>query len=297
VNTRALLFVLLAAPAVPTPADVGLKITTRDSWMGLPPSQRTQYIAGDRRRSEFRSSSGANYGPPLAFLSRCDLGQIFELNLEDKQYVYAPFPHSTHLPSEAERQAYAAKYAATAAKQTPTILVEITTVDTGERKKVFGYDARHVITTERHTRLNGSKEVEQENVTDGWYTDLSTTLSCEPKTRGSVGFLTMGALNNVPTEVPSWKFVGKPESGFALSKTTKALSTYVLPDGSKGDSTSTSQMQVTELYSGPLNPELFEVPHGFTKVDRIRSEPSVPFSVRVQEYWNMLKMRMSRLFS
>jgi hypothetical protein len=294
VNVRALLFFLLAAPAVATPADVGLKITVRSSSMGLPPSQDTRYIASDRRRNEYRNASGSNYGPLLALLSRCDLGQNFELNLEDKQYVSSPLPH---FPTEAERQVLAAKYSATAAQQIPTILVEITTVDTGERKKLFGYDARHVITTRKHTRLNGSKDIEQESVSDGWYTDLPTALSCEPKLRGALGFVTLGTLNNVPTEVPSWKLEGKPESGFALSTTTTTHSTYGLPDGSKKDSSSTFEMQVTELYSGPLSPELFEVPRGFTKVDQIRRNPSVPFSMRMQIYWNTLKLKISRLFS
>lgn len=279
-NFLALLFLLLAAPALASPADVGLKITTvRYSSMGAPPSQETQYIASDRRRSEYRNASGSNYGPPLALLSRCDMGQNLELNLEDKQYVSVPLPH---FPSE---------------QRTPTILVEITTVDTGERKKLFGYDARHVITTRKHTRLNGSKDIEQMSTTDGWYTDLPTALSCESKPRGGVGFVTIGTLNNVPTEVPSWKLVGKPESGFALSTTTTTHDTYVLPDGSKRDSSSTFEVKVTELYSGPLNPELFEVPSGFTKVDRIQRNPSVPFSIRMQEYWNTLRLRISRVFN
>jgi len=295
VNIRALLLFLVIAPAVARPADVGLKITTvRHSSMSASPAQFTQYIASDRRRNEYRNSSGSNYGPPLALLSRCDIDQNFELNLEDKQYVSSPLPH---FPTEAERQALAAKYSATVGQRTPTILVEITTVDTGERQKLFGYDARHVITTRKHTRLNGSKDIEQESVTDGWYTDLPTALSCEPKLRGALGFVTVGALNNVPTEVPSWKLVGKTESGFALSTTTTTHSAYVLPDGSKKDSSSTFEMQVTELYSGPLNPALFEVPRGFTKVDQIRRNPSVPFSMRMQIYWNTVKLKISRLFS
>jgi hypothetical protein len=291
VNTRALLFVLLAAPAVAIPADVGLKITTRSSSMGLPPSVHTQYIATDRRRSEYRSRSGSNYGPPLAILSRCDLGQNFELNLEDKQYVSAPLPH---FPSEAERQALTAKYAATAAQQTPTILIEITTVDTGERKKILGYDARHVITTRKHTRLQGSGNMEQDSVTDGWYTDLATALSCEPRPQGGLAYVTLRTATSGPIDVASWKVVGKPESGFALSTLETSQYTYVLSDGSKKDGTSTSEMQVTELYSGPLNPELFEVPHGFTKVDQLQRNPDVPLSVWLQIYWNTFKSRISR---
>ncbi len=152
------LLALLSVPVVATPQGMGIKITTRDSSIGIT-SQSTEYFQGDRQRHEYRNSSGSNYGPPLVFLTRCDLGLNFELNLEDKQYVSAPIPK---FPSESEQQALRAKYAASAAQRTPTVLVEITTVDTGERKKMFGYEARRVITTRKHTQLSGSRSTSTE---------------------------------------------------------------------------------------------------------------------------------------
>lgn len=248
------LCLLLALPAMAQPAGVGLKITIRDSTFGLT-NQTTEYIQGDRRRSEYRNSSGSNFGPPIASIKRCDLGQMFELNLDDKQYESGLTPK---FPSEAERKVTAAKYAASP-KAEPTILVEGTTVDTGERKKIFGYDARHVITTTKHTRLNQARDVEQESADDGWYTDLSTALSCESWPKGGMAFLSAGTMGK-PVDVPSFKLIGKPEYGFALLLKTTTRNAFVLPDGSRHDATSTSERDVTELYSGPLDPQLFEVP-------------------------------------
>jgi hypothetical protein len=288
---------LLAFPVIAAPTENGLKIVVYTKSDRGFHDESTQYIASDRRRREYRSSSGSNFGPPLALISRCDLDQNFELNLQDKQFVSAPLPH---FPSEAEWQALAAKFQPPPKPPTPTILIEGTTVDTGERKKLFGYEARHVITTRKQTRLNGDTEGNSESVTDGWYTDLSTKLSCDPKFPGRPGyvhtaFLTAGP-SNQPPDVPTFKIVGKPEEGFALSTKTTNQNTYSLPDGSKKVFASTDEMEVTELYSGPLDQGLFEVPKGFTKVQQIRRNPPIPLSMLIQEYWNSFRLGLSRIF-
>jgi hypothetical protein len=293
VNVRALLCLLIIAPTMAQTANVGLKITIRDSTAGRQTMQETQYVQGDRRRDEHRITFGSNYGPPLAFITRCDMGQNLELNLEDKQYVSTPIPK---ILTPTELQSLAAKHSVSAAPRTPTVLIEITTVDTGERKNLFGYEARHVITTEKRTRLNGAKDDDQEDVKDGWFADLPTSLSCYPRSRRAVTFATIRSMNE-PVDVPSLKLVGTPDTGFALSMTTTSHSNYKLPDGSKGETTSISQQEVTELFSGSLDPQLFEAPAGFTKVDRLRRDPPVPLSIRAQEYWNSLLRRISRLFS
>jgi hypothetical protein len=293
VKIRALLLVLLAAPVMATPQGTGLKITKRYSLANRLSWQDTQYFQNDRRRSEHRTLSGSNYGPPLALITRCDTGQMIELNPEDKQYDSHPIPK---FPSEEERRPLAAKYASTAAKLAPTVLVEVTTVDTGERKKLFGYEARHVVTREKHTRLNGSKDTEQETVKDAWYADLPIALSCFPRARRTFGFLTT-MKNGQPADVPSVRFVGEQETGFALSLKTTTRQVFVLPDGVKRETTSTSGEDVTELYTGSLDPGLFEIPRGFTKVDEIRRNPPIPLTDRVQMYWNALKQRISRFFS
>jgi hypothetical protein len=293
VNVRALLCLLIVAPTMAQTANLGFKITIRYSTNGRQTMEETQYVQGDRRRHEHRFAFGSNYGPSLALITRCDIGQNFELNLEDRQYVSTPIPK---ILSPTEIRALAAKYSGSAAPRTPTVLIEITTVDTGERKNLFGYEARHVITTEKHTRLDGAKEDDQEDVKDGWFADIPTSVSCYPKSRGAVAFVTARSMNE-PVEVPSLKLVGTPEAGFALLMTTTSHYTYQLPDRSKGETNSTSQLEVTELFSGPLDPQLFEVPHGFTKVDRLRRDPAVPLSIRAQEYWNTLKLRISRIFN
>jgi len=63
----------------------------------------------------------------------------------------------------------------------PTLRIETTTVDTGERKEFFGHIARHFIITRKQIPLEGSHSEPQETLTDGWYIDLDPQVSCDRK--------------------------------------------------------------------------------------------------------------------
>jgi hypothetical protein len=128
-----ILLFILTAQSVTQPPSVGLKITERASFGGRS-RQNTSYIESDRRRREFRSSSGNVDGPPLAFISRCDLDQSTELNLESRQYASRALPK---WPIAAELRERIQKSRAPSDARKPTILLEIETVDTGERGRTF----------------------------------------------------------------------------------------------------------------------------------------------------------------
>ena len=125
------LLFLLAAQAVTPRTAVGLKISVQSSFARRMERQTTTYFESDRQRREFQTSSGNVEGPPLALITRCDLNQNIELNLKDRQYASSALPK---WPTKEEMQARAAKLPPPAEAQKPTILLEVTTVDTGERK-------------------------------------------------------------------------------------------------------------------------------------------------------------------
>lgn len=129
---------------------------------------------GARRRWD--GSTDVRYGPHLASIVRCDLGQTFELNLDAREYIAAPYPPKPL--SKAETEARGLKPLQFVASDKPTLRLETTTLDTGERKEFFGHTARHVITTRRQIPLEGSKSDAQEMVKDGWYIDLDPSISC-----------------------------------------------------------------------------------------------------------------------
>ncbi len=122
------------------------------------------------------------YGPHLAQIVRCDLGQSFELNLNTSEYTSALYPH--HAPTKGEISAPELE----TPMQTPgnpIMRIEIKTNDTGERKEMYGHIARHVITTRTQTPLEGSHSEPQESVTS---TSKSPATRSGPKD-GKVTFM------------------------------------------------------------------------------------------------------------
>lgn len=251
----------------------------------------TTYLKPDRKRVEeqqlYRQQLWVG-GPAvtlrpsrIATITRCDLGQIFQLNLEDREYTSRPIPK----PLSAEGQkARAEELRARAAKgpqlqrpAQPNLVIEITTVDTGERKQIFGYAARHVVTTEKRTPLEGAVSVPQEQVTDGWYIDLDTSISCDPPRQpGAFGAL-IGGING-RIDHPTFKLIGQRETGFAI--VTNRRDTLFQPDGSRREGARIDTMRVTNLSTAPLASELFDIPHSFSQTREIRRIAIMPWWAR-----------------
>jgi len=241
-------------------------------------NHRTIYLQRDRERLEYRAFLGRErdaepiYGPRLARIIRCDLGQTFELNLETSEYTSAPYPPKSLTQDELKARGLDRPVASPSAK--PTLRIEIKTTDTGERKDMFGHVARHVITTTTQTPLEGSHSEPQQSVTDAWYIDFDQQLSCDPKRHASgqgyiYGFVTAG-LGRQPIEKPEFVRIGNPETGIALDSRTTSKSPPNLPDGT----ISNFETRVTAFDEGPLDPALFEIPPGFKHVDQIERNPA-----------------------
>jgi hypothetical protein len=286
----------------PQPQTSGIKMTVRRNMAGNS-GEQTTYFEHDRKRMEYRNSEGSKkwngsiqtvYGPHLAGIIRCDLGQDYELNLDTAEYTSALYP-----PQPLTQEQIAARHVPV--PPTPvfpankTLRIETITVDTGERKEMFGHTARHVIVTEKRIPLQGSFSSPQTSVTDGWYIDLDTQLSCDRKfpagTRGYAYLLAAGA--NQPIDNPEFVEIGKRETGLALQQTYKWNSSYKLPEGAVKPDSSISEMVVADFQEGPLDEALFEIPPKFKKVSEIeRMPPSAAAQSSWQEFWAW----MSNLF-
>jgi hypothetical protein len=265
----------LAFPLQQAPEQPAVRITIQSGLVGNS-FERTIYIQKDRKRTEFRNSFGRKdpvetiYGPHLAQIVRCDLGQSFELNLDTSEYTSALYPH--HAPTKEEISAPELE----TPMQTPgnpTMRIEIKTNDTGERKEMCGHIARHVITTRTQTPLEGSHSEPQESVTDGWYIDFDQQVSCDPKRpEGRQGhiYVHVGTGNGKhPTENFEFVRIGKPETGFVLYSLVTSKSLSPLPDGN----VSQIKTRVTGFEEEPLDSALFEIPPGFRHVDHIERNP------------------------
>lgn len=180
----------------------------------------------------------------------------------------------------------------------PTLRIETTTVDTGERKEFFGHTARHVIITRKQTPLEGSHSEPQETVTDGWYIDLDPQVSCDRrlskgKRAHGYGFLVAG---KQPPEKPEFVDIGESETGFAVQSVMVSKGTYTLPGGTNKQTNSKSETLVTQLELGPLDPGLFEIPPRFKHVRQIERNPRVSASSS-QDFLERFKAKVASLLN
>lgn len=257
--------------------NAGIKVTTRRVFGGIS-TEQTVYVQGDRKRMEFRNHRGGRKGPPLAAITRCDLGQRFELNLDTAEYVSTLYP-PTPL-TQAEVEARGIRRPPTLRSGEPTLRIETTTRDTGERKEFFGYAARRVITTRREIPLEGSHRELQEAVTDGWYIDLDLRVSSDRRLAKGKPAHTYAVAGNEPPEKPEFIDIGETETGFPVQSVMASKSTHTLPDGTKKQTNSRIETLVTHLALGPLDPSLFEIPLGFRHVQQIERNPKPSTSSR-----------------
>lgn len=291
----------LAFTPMQTEQTTGFKIVTRNTF-GAGSRERTAYYLRDRSRMEYQTSEGYNardgsdrtiYGPHTATIRRCDLGKMFFLNLDTHEYSES-LDTGVQLTNALAAARKALKTAAPPPPSKPTLRIETTTTDTGERKQIFGYTARRVIVTTKYVPLEGSKAIAQESTNDGWYIDLDTTLSCDPKyPPGTRGHAVVAAFSE------KVEFVDKGDAklGFAVSVVSSSSSSATDMQPSPRQARSKTEIQVVELQRGPLDPALFEIPAGFRLVDHINPNPVIPAPpTRTETLWQRLKSWLSAKF-
>jgi len=158
-----------------------------------------------------------------------------------------------------------------------TIVIYRDTVDTGERRWMFGHLARHVIRSERRVPEPGAcsaGEVERRTKIDGWYIDLPAAY---PQGHGYVMDGGMVCPNGMIDRIEI-RPNGRPEGGFPL------LETVTSPDWHL----STSQTTVVELDESPLDPNTFMLPADFHEA------PAQP-QQRPGDFLDTLRNRWARL--
>ncbi len=292
------LFTLCGAllSAMPTYAS-DLKITYRDT-VGDHLHQQTKYIKGERSRFEWRSLAGwaakpgdpttYTYGHPVATIYQCDQRRVVSLDLEAREYTSYELDERG-LPKGTKPRRLEPSGG--------TVTITIESIDTGERKEVFGFTARHIIIREKRVASPGAISEGGESERDGWYIDLDVTDSCfhrPGKHTIAVGFLQAGADGKMDKiEV---RRSGVEVTGFAVEMTTTTRGQRAMPDSRSEAWTATSKMEVIELSTDPLDPALFEVPPGFKKVRKLNDQPSRPPALQPEGTWNRLKQTLWAIF-
>jgi hypothetical protein len=167
--------------------------------------------------------------------------------------------------------------------------VRTETIDTGERKEMFGYTARRVTirTTYRYSPDDDAASLDSE--ADGWYIDPPAAwLALHPPIRGHAIFQ---AAVGGRTDTPVFTDVGPRESGFPLLVTRTHRSNFKDAAGNIRIHTSEDRDEVIEFSEAPLPADLFVPPREFRRVRRLPDEASMSFALRLRLGWRNFKYK------
>jgi hypothetical protein len=223
--------------------------------------ENTTYIKGKRQRSETN-------GGQMITVTQCDLRRNITIMPQMQAYLIQSYDQ----PSTTANNATPSNRPSTEQPVTKGGVVTsiINTRDTGERKQMFGYTARHIITTmQMESSPDACSPVKTKMEIDGWYIDAAFALDCDlgrnytpPQTAASGGC----------RDRYESKTTGVAKKGFPVWE----KMTMFGPDGREAHS---SVNEVVEFSQATLDPSLFDVPAGYREVQdfaSLYSQPSVP---------------------
>lgn len=245
-----------APPPPPPPPPTDVKIQTKYT-NGAQVSENTTYFKDVRQRFEF---------PGITLINQCDLKRSVQLHDGTKHYLVVSTEPKVAEPVAAPTPDASNPAGLLGAAPPPppkggVITETITLTDTGERKQMFGLEARHIKTVV--VRKPGDKACETKTVTvetDGWYADLPEHASC-PSAPTQAAPPAPPAGQQVCIDRVETQQVGTAKLGFALSTDVVTIS----EEGKDKDLT-TMGVEVTDLKVTSLEPTLFDVPPGYTEV-------------------------------
>jgi hypothetical protein len=220
--------------------------------------ENTSYIKGKRQRSE-------NNGGQMVTVTQCDLRRNIVIMPANKAYMIQSYDQ----PSSSTAANTTTTNTATTqpTKKGGVVTSTVTTRDTGERKQMFGYTARHIITTMvMDSSPDACSPTKVKMETDGWYIDAAFALDCDlganyrpPQTHGGGGC----------RDRYEMKQVGTAKKGYPVYE----KMTMFGPDGRESFSTIN---EVVEFSQATLDPSLFDVPAGYREVQDFASLYGAP---------------------
>jgi hypothetical protein len=225
-------------------ADVKVKIRQTMSGQTY---ENTTYIKGKRQRTE------QNMGEmQTVLITQCDLRRDVRLMPAGKTYMIDPFGEIT------QENGSVTQTKSTTVTEGGIVTTIITIKDTGERKQMFGYTARHlIITTETEPSAAACLKTKTKMQTDGWYIDAEWNFECD---RG------YGAYQNYNSQKVGGcqdkynvKTVGTAKRGYPLME---KMTMY----DETGRETYSFVSEVIEISKATLDQALFEIPSDYRLV-------------------------------
>ena len=231
-------------PRVVVPNSPDLTIKTRTVFPRGPVSTVTVRLKGARQRIE-RTYDGSRQ--PASYISHCDLRRTLVLNHEARTYGYIPIEdgsrfreHPAPVPEREENE--------DAGKE----VITIDAADTGERRRLAGLTARHIITTMTR-ELPGIPSSATSQIKDGWYVDLPPSGCVD---WGGSGTMLVSRLvsGGKSLAAPRVTYLRRAEGGFPIIETDRTTTR-------EGSMTVTTEL--VEASDRPIDAAVFEVPDGY----------------------------------
>ncbi|MEO7923090.1 MAG: hypothetical protein ABIR30_05380 [Chitinophagaceae bacterium] len=233
------------------------KLRQTTSMMGMK-SESTIYVKGMRKRTEGGGYAGQTNS--LVTIEQCDKQRTITLNDKKKLFYIQPFSKDAEeVIDEDVKTAVKTKPDPVTQKNGGVINIYYTITDTAERKKMYGFTARHVWTTQKMKPSPDACMMKDSMIikTDGWYIDL-------PEFNCPVRYTPSG--NNGGYQKPDCRdrFVtrrsGKGKLGFPLIE-----KRTMIMGGQSTTSEFVTDLETIELTTGKLDSMLFEIPPGYTE--------------------------------
>lgn len=217
------------------------------STQGSNASEQITYIKGRRQRLEMANGM-------MVSVTQCDLQRSLQIMPQTKTYIVTEFNQPTSNVERATNQPLAKP---DASARGGVITTTITTKDTGERKKIFGYPARHLIMTmTTDSSPDACGKIKSKMEIDAWYIDFTFGLDCDMSSayQGYNPATQSGCQDR--NEV---KQVGPAVKGYPVwTKTTMF--------DENGNPSFTTEQEVIEITQATLDAALFDVPAGYREV-------------------------------
>ncbi|HEU0252197.1 MAG TPA: hypothetical protein VFR12_04140 [Pyrinomonadaceae bacterium] len=238
-------------------ANADTKVKSRQTSGGQT-YENTSYIKGKRQRSETNNGQ-------MVMVQQCDLRRNIQIMPEAKAYIIQPYddPATSNAGTASGSPSQPG-----AVRKGGVVTSTVTTKDTGERKQMFGYTARHIITTMvMDSTPDACSPVKNKMEIDGWYIDAAFAFECDsqrtytpyrPQANG-------GCHDRYET-----KQIGIAKKGFPVWEKT----TMFGPNGAESFS---NINEVIEFSSATLDPSLFDIPAGYREVKDFASALSANY--------------------
>jgi hypothetical protein len=244
------------------PAD--LRIRTRNTE-GNRSYESVTYFKGLRQRKEFYGARSTGTPNSAAIIYLCDIKQYVILDHANRTYWNQPYRNVDEWLAEAQERTMSEQQANRTSRAKGVWTETFNVIDTGERKQMFGYTARHIKTVTTWESSPKSCKLRLSKETDGWYVDLLYGTECSSDISG----FQISDLLAVDTPNSCFDFYNRNKYAFERKQVGTARFgfpvTLTIKDYKEDGRAIVRAQEVVEIKTEELDQALFEVPVGYAE--------------------------------